>query len=188
MNSKHKNIKFIYEKESNNTLPFLDILISRSENGFKASVYHKPTFSGVYSNFSSFIYNKYKIGLVFTMLFQTFSVVSDFSRFHTEVIHLKEILRKNAFPIKLVDNCIKNFLNKKFLNTPVTLTVKKKELFIVLPYLGNLSLALRTRLQNSISKSLPFCKIKVIFKSTTRLINFSVLKIKCLLTYALFVW
>ena len=37
------------------------------------------------------------------------------------------------------------------------------------PYLGNLSLALRTRLHNSISKNLLFCKIKVIFKSTTRL-------------------
>ena len=172
LNSKQKDIKFVFEKESNNSLPFQDILISRSENGFKTSVYHKPTFSGVYSNFNSFIYDEYKIGLVFTMLFRTFSIVSDFSRFHTEVIHLKEILRKNAFPIKLVDNCIKNFLNKKFLNTPVTLTVKKKELFIVLPYLGNLSLALRTRLQNSINKNLPFCKIKVIFKSTTRLSKF----------------
>ena len=172
LNSKHKNIKFTYENESNNSLPFLDILISRSENGFKTSVYHKPTFSGVYSNFNSFIYDEYKIGLVFTLLFRTFSIVSDFSRFHTEVIHLKEILRKNAFPIKLVDNCIKKFLNKKFLHTPVTLTVEKKELFIVLPYLGNLSLALRARLHNSINKNLPFCKIKVIFKSTTRLINF----------------
>ena len=106
------------------------------------------------------------------MLFRTFSIVSDFSRFHTQVLHLKEILRKNAFAIKLVENCIKNFLNKNFLNTPVTLTVKKKELFILLPYLGNLPLALGKRLQNSINKNLPFCKIKVIFKSTTRLRNF----------------
>ena len=109
LNSKHKNIKFTYEKESNNSLPFLDILISRSENGFKTSVYHKPTFSGVYSNFNSFIYDEYRIGFVFTMLLRTFSIVSDFSRFHTEILHLKEILRKNAFPIKLVDNCIKIF-------------------------------------------------------------------------------
>ena len=29
LNSEHKNIKFTYEKESNNSLPFLDILISR---------------------------------------------------------------------------------------------------------------------------------------------------------------
>ena len=112
LNSKHKNTKFTYEKQSNNSLPFLDILISKSENGFKTSVYHKPTFSGVYSNFNSFIYNQYKIGLTFTLLYRTFSTVSDFSRFHMEVSHLKDILRKNGFPIKLVDNCIKTFLNK----------------------------------------------------------------------------
>ena len=169
--SKHKNIKFTYEKESSNSLPFLDILISRSENGFKTSVYHKPTFSGVYSNFNSFIYVQYKIGLIFTLLFRTFSIVSDFSRFHAEVSHLKDILRKTAFPIKLVENCIKTFLNKKFLHTPIVLTVEKKELFITLPYLGNLSLTTRTRLQNSMNRNLPFCKIKVIFKSTARLSN-----------------
>ena len=139
---------------------------------FKTSVYHKQNFSGVYSNFNSFIYDQYKIGLIFTLLFRTFSIVSDFSRFHTEVSHLKDILRKNSFPIKLVDNCIKTFLNKKFLHTPVALTVEKKELFITLPYLGDLSLAIRTRLQNSINRNLPSCKIKVIFKSTTRLGDF----------------
>ena len=106
------------------------------------------------------------------MLFKTFSIVSDFSRFHTEVSHLKESLRKNAFPIKLVESCIKTFLNKKFLHTPVALTVEKKELFIALPHLGNLSLVIRTCLQNSINKNLPFCKIKVVFKSTACLSKF----------------
>ena len=76
------------------------------------------------------------------------------------------------FPIRLVDNCIKQFLNKSFLHTPVTLTLEKKELFVVLPYLGILSLALRTRLHNIIKKNFPFCKMKVIFKSTVRLSNF----------------
>ena len=108
LNSKHKKIRFTYEKESKNSLPFLDILISKSENDFKTSVYHKQTFSGVYSNFNSFIYDPYKISLIFTLLFRTFSVVSDFSKFHTEVSHVKEILRKNAFPIRLVGNCIKS--------------------------------------------------------------------------------
>ena len=37
LNSKHTNIKFTYEKEGNNSLHFLDILISRSENDFKTS-------------------------------------------------------------------------------------------------------------------------------------------------------
>ena len=48
--------------------------------------------------------------------------------------------------IKLVDNCIKTFSNKKFLHTTILL-------FVALPYLSNLSLALRTRLQSSINKN-----------------------------------
>ena len=151
---------------------FLDVLTARNSNGFKTSVYHKPTFSGVYSNFNSFISEEYKVGLIFTLLFRTFSIVSNFSRFHSEVCHLKEILKKNAFPIKLIDSFIKNFLNKRLTEKPVTLTAAKKDLVIVLPCLGKLSLELRTRLRNSISKSLPFCKIRVIFKSSTRISNF----------------
>ena len=122
LNSRHKNIKFTYEKESNNSLPFLDILISRSENALKISVYHKPAFSGAYSNFNSFTYDQYKIGLTFTLLFRTFWIVSGFSSFHTEVSCLKKILRKNGFSIKLVDNCVKTFLNKKFLHTRVAIS------------------------------------------------------------------
>ena len=89
-----------------------------------------------------------------------------------EVSHLKEILRKNVFPIELIDSCIKTFLNKKFLHTLVAMTVEKNELFIVLSYLRNLSLALRTRLQNSIKKKITYCKIMVIFKSSSCHSNF----------------
>ena len=140
-------------------MPFIDVLITRTSNGFKTSVYHKPTFSGVYSNFNSFISEEYKVGLIFTLLFRTFWTVSDFSRFHSEAYHLKKIFKKNAFPIKLIDSCIKNFLNKRLTEKPVTLTAEKNDLVIVLPFLRNLSLDLRTRLKNSISENLPFCKI-----------------------------
>ena len=124
----------------------------------------------IYSNFNSSIYDQYKIGLVFTLLFRAFSIAFVISRFYTEVSRWNDILRKNVFPIKLVDNCIKTFLNKKFLHTTlVALTVEKKELLIILPYLGKLSLALTTSLQNSIDKN---SKIKVISKSATHLTFF----------------
>ena len=81
-------------------------------------------------------------------------------------------MKKNAFPIKLIDSCIKNFLNKRLTEKPVTLTAEKKDLVIALPFLGKLSLDLLTRLRNSISKNLLFCKIRVFFKSSTRIPNF----------------
>ena len=174
LNSKHRNIRFTGEKEQNNSIPFWDVLITRTSNSFNTSVYHKPTFSGVYSNFNSFISEEYKVGFIFTLLLWTFSIVSDFSRFHSEVCHLKEILKRNAFPIKLIDSCIKNFLSIGLTEKPVTLTAAKKDLLIVLPFLGKWSLDLKTRLKNSISKNLPFCKIRVIFKSSTHISIFPV--------------
>ena len=96
--------------------------------------------SGLYPNFNNFISEEYKVGLIFTLLFGTFSTVSNLSRFYSEVCHLKEILKKNAFPMKLIDSCIKNFLSKRLAEKPVTLTDKKKDLVIVLQFLGKLSL------------------------------------------------
>ena len=48
------------------------------------------------------------------LLFRIFSIFSDFSKFHEEVNYLKDVLKKNSFPINLVDKCIKIFLNKQF--------------------------------------------------------------------------
>ena len=143
-------------------------------------MYHKPIFSGGYSNFNSFISEDYKVGLILTLLFRAFSVVSNFSGFHSEVCHLKEILKKNAFLIKSIDSCIKNFLNIRLTKKPVTLTVEKNYLVKILPFLGKLSLDLRTRLKNNISKNLPFCKIRAIFKSSTRISIFFQFKDKML--------
>ena len=156
LNTKHANIKFTSEKEVNGSLPFLDVLISRNKKGFTTTVYHKPTFSGVYSNFNSFIADEYKHGLIFTLLFRIFSIVSDFSKFHEEVNYLKDVLKKNSFPTNLVDKCIKIFLNKQFSQKILEHTVPKKELFIVLPYLGMSSLCLRTHLQKSINSNMSF--------------------------------
>ena len=68
-NSCHENIKFTSEKETNNKLSFLDIEISRDKNQFITSVYRKPTFSGVFSHFDSFIPRGYKFNLVSTLIF-----------------------------------------------------------------------------------------------------------------------
>ena len=79
LNSKRTNIKFTCKKEHNDYMPFLDVLTTGSSNGCKASLYHKSTFSRVYSNMNSFIS---ELGLIFTLLV------------HPEVCHLKEILKK----------------------------------------------------------------------------------------------
>ena len=90
------------------------MLISQSDKGFTTTNHRKPTLNGVYSNFNSFIADEDKHGLVFTLLFRIFSILSDFSKFHEEVNYLKNVLKKNYIPSALVDKYIKIFLNKQF--------------------------------------------------------------------------
>ena len=103
-----------------------------------------------------------------------------FSKFHEEVNYLKNVLKKNSFPSTFVDKCIKIFLNKQFSQKILEHTVPKKELCIVLPYLGMPSLCLRTRLQKSINSNISFCKINVFkIKNFEIKINFKlILKLK----------
>ena len=56
MSSKHQNINFTVEKENVGSLSFLDVKICRKNGKFVTSVYRKPTFSGVFTNYKSLKY------------------------------------------------------------------------------------------------------------------------------------
>ena len=173
LNSKHANISFTSECESYNNLSFLDVSVLRNGNQFSTSIYRKSTFSGVYTNFSSFVLKQYKLGLVYTLLYRIFTITSDFSRFHTETQKLRNILLKNGYPTSLLDSCIKLFLDKMY---TVKEVVEKRNVPIVLPYLFFLSLQVRTRLEKVFNKCLPCCKLRVLFKSSVRISNFFIFK------------
>ena len=169
---RHKNIKFSFETEKDNSFSFLDIKICREKDKFTTSVFRKDTLSGVYTNFSRFAALEHKFGLVYTLLHRSFTIVSDFSKFHFEAETLKKTLDKNTYPTKFVDKCIVKFVNNIFVQKPVLTTFPKLELKIVLPYLANISSITKKRLKRCISKSLKFCKLKIIFQTGTRLRNY----------------
>ena len=78
INKKHKNMKFSIETEINGSLSFLDVKIFRENSKFVTSVFRKETFSGVYTNFISFIPLEYKLCLVHTLLNRCFNLSCDF--------------------------------------------------------------------------------------------------------------
>ena len=82
-------IKFTSEKVQNNTFSFLDINITRQNNQLKISVYRKPTFSGVYTHYESYIDQFYKKSLIFTLLFRCYSLCSDYTLSHLKLEKLR---------------------------------------------------------------------------------------------------
>ena len=79
MNSKLKNINFSYETEKDEQMPFLEVNVFREK--FVTNVYRKETFTGVYTNLSSFIPLEHKFGLAYTLLHRCFCLFSDMSKF-----------------------------------------------------------------------------------------------------------
>ena len=169
MNTKHPNIKFTFEHEHNNYFLFLDVKICRENNKLTPSVYREPTFSGVFTNFKSFIPTIYKFGLVYTLLHRCFNITSSYEKFHNEINALKQILKLNGYPTQFIDRCIKQFLQKLYVTKAIQDTVNKKQLLIVLPFLGAQSFLVRKRLQSCIRNTIPYCSLRIVFQSKTRL-------------------
>ena len=144
-------------------MPFLDVNVFRENGKFAINVYRKETFTGVYTNFSSFIPLEHKFGLVYTLLHRCFCLLSNMSKFHFEIEKLKEILLSNGYSNNFFDNCISKFMNKLYIKKPVMLTVPKKQLYLVLPFMGKMSALVKSGLARSLHKRLPFCKVKIIF-------------------------
>ena len=66
LNNQHQNIAFTIETEQNQKLPFLDVVITRSNNKIRTSVYRKPTFSGQGLSFFSFCTLRFKLNSIKT--------------------------------------------------------------------------------------------------------------------------
>ena len=162
LNLQHAHIDFTSEIEMNNSLSFLGIRIVRDNNKFSTSVYRKPTFSGVFTNFDTFIPNSYKYALIFTMLHRDLKLCSNSEIFYQEFEKSKNIFRNNGYPINFSDFCIKKYLNKLYVKEKVHFLAPKNHLTCALPFVDKKSLQLRSLLVN-IVKTVRFCNLKVFF-------------------------
>ena len=91
--------------------------------------------------------------------------------FHLEVEQLPQIFQCNNYPVGLIGQCIKNSLNKIYVPKRILITVPKKDVLIVLPFLGQFSSNLKSKLYNCFNKTLPQCNVTPIFQSKNRLSN-----------------
>ena len=136
-NNLHPNIDFTIEHESDNCLPFLDILITRSNQYFSTSVFRKQTYTGLGSNFYSSCFFNFKLNSIFTLLHRAFSVCSDWLSFHNEVEFLRKYFQNNCYPKFVFDKYLKKFLNNKFQPIFPVPTVPKLDFYASLPYVND---------------------------------------------------
>ena len=172
-NTVHPNITFTKEEEVDGKLPFLDILVTRhpTRDTPDTSTYRKPTFSGLYFHFASFIPIDYKIALIRSLVQRCYQLARDYNLFHIDVSYVSRVLKLNAFPVELINEIIGKVL-LKFQCPKVISTVSGKETFIILPFVGPDSFTLKSNLVKLYGQCFPQFKLKVIFKVDRRISSF----------------
>ena len=97
INNQDKNIKFTREEEEDGTLPFLDTVINKLDDGsVKIKIFRKPTHTDQYLHFRLHHPLEHKLSVVRTLLHGS-EIVSDPEDRSEEVEHVKKALRNCGY-------------------------------------------------------------------------------------------
>ena len=169
LNRQHPNISFTSKLKKYGKLLFLDVEITRSNGKFSTSVYRKPTFTGLFTNFHSFIPLAYKRSLVSCLLHRIFNIFSSYENFHIQLEIVRELFSLNGFPSHIFDHLVRRFFNNIFEPNPAIHTFPNKIICFWLPFTGSHSLQIRTQITQLCNVAYTYLNIQFFFRSFTRI-------------------
>ncbi|XP_046544243.1 uncharacterized protein LOC124254479 [Haliotis rubra] len=113
LNFQHPRMQFTMEEESNNKLPFLDVLLKK-EDKISTTVYRKLTHTDQYLHFTSNHPLQVKKGIISTLTRRAKNICSTTETLETELNHLRHVfVHYSQYPQKLVNNVITTTLNPR---------------------------------------------------------------------------
>ena len=116
LNSFHDNIKFTYEQENNNRLPFLDILFIGDDEKINTTVFRKDTHNDLYLHWKSFFPISWKRGTLKSLISRACMICSNQSLLETKLEHLKNMFRKkNGNRLRMINQVMETV--KETINT-----------------------------------------------------------------------
>lgn len=189
LNSFHEGIKFTFEKESNDSIAFLDVTVLKKTDGsFDTDIHQKKTDTDIYLNWNSFAPKSWKIGTIKGLIRRAILICSTEEYRKREVEYLRKVFKQNNFPSRVINKVIHEVQTKMMnvgpeqtqeppivteesLSTTASLVSEPQSKepiytpFICLPYKGKPGEEILKPLRNTLRKSLPAnVQPRIIFK------------------------
>jgi len=176
MNSRHNNMRFTFETETNNSINFIGLNIMHheydsSKHCYTTNVYRKPTATQLCMNFNSFVSISYRLSVLKCLLYRAFRICSNWQLIHTEISFIRSMLLRNAYPGWLIDRVIKNAVTH-FVNPVLKYGPRKEAVYIGLPFLGKSTDSLRATILRIGKQFIPHKDIIIYYKPGKRSSNF----------------
>lgn len=184
LNNFHPSIQFTHEPELNGTIAFLDVKVIRSQVEkktttdeftstsvmvFNTTIHRKETFTGLMTNWNSFVPMTYKKASVVSMIQRAINICSTYTLLAEELDRIRDICHKNDYPKDFVDIRIGIGLSKHLeskpngQNLPVA-GCDKRRLFVEIPYVGQQTDLLKKKINLLTSKNRPDLDVRFIVK------------------------
>lgn len=128
-------------------LPFLDLLITRSEGELNFSIYRKPTSTTVYIPVDSCHNIQHKSSAFISMVYRLLLVPLNEEDYNTEYNVIKSIAKENGFKPDIIDKMIKKTKGRIELNNSTTLKKDKTVFSSIIPI--NFHPAVNSELKNA---------------------------------------
>ena len=100
-------------------------------------MYHKPTFTGVYLNWTSLTAIRYKLGAIKCHAERIWRICSDHEDRLNQIEKLKGILYMNDYPVDVVERTLNKFLESKASPPLPKETEVRKKRYLKLPYVSS---------------------------------------------------
>ena len=176
LNKLHSNITFTNESEKDGKIHFLDVDICFSDGIFTTKTFLKPTNTGLYTLWTSYIPKSFKTNLFGCLLHRAMKICSTFEVVKYEFSLLKQRFIKLGYPEQILNSVIDHYLQRNTISNDendVYYGPEKKRVYIRLPYIGSTSSIIKTELKkvvrqfaNHVELSITLfgaCKIKHFF-------------------------
>ena len=164
LNALHTSLKFTFETEVEGRLPFLDVLVHKTQRCFQTSVYRKPTFSGLYMNWESFCPRSRKTNLVKTLVHRAVRICSA-PRLPEELQFIKNIFLKNGYPEQLIQSCILRKMSS--LGREPLLGPRKCPVYLRLPWKGRFCDTLSKQAESAVGRCFGAVQLRVVHATKT---------------------
>src|SRR5436190_1533465 len=165
-NSQVNTIQFTLEVENDNKLPFLDVLVTKSDKVWHTSVYKKPMATGQYLHYNSYHPDHVKLGLAIGLIKRARKICSDEKTFKEELGRIETNLKDSGYPQYVLKKAMDKAINVR---TDIQVEAEPAVDTVCIPYIRNLSEKIRR-----INKK---HNIRTVFKST-RTIRSQLTKVK----------
>ena len=167
INSQHPNICFNMEKEVDHKLSFLDVLVHNNPLDLQTSVFRKKTFTGLLTNYFSFTAFSYKIDLVRTLVDRVYKINNSLLGFHDDIKNLTLILRKNLFPVNIIEKVVSQYVSRAQVRPSDSSRVQQlvSSYYFKLPYVGSSTAEAQKRLRKLVKRYCTNIEIKLVLSS-----------------------